>query len=285
LLAFALALLPSSALAAAGRVTLTSGGVLRTAILVQHRRLKQARRPAIVLLRGAKEKGGRLKRTFSLDEMARSTGAVLVYPEPLSGRWETSRGQEASRDAVFIRDLIARLIARGIAKQDKVFLVGAGTGGLLALRLACEEKDLFAGVAVIRASLPSALEVSCKPPRPVPFMMVADEADPVFPYQGGTASLPNGKVELLSAEATLGPFAKAAGCTDGVTATLLERDIHHGAHAYLDKLNNCAVPVQMVRIERGAHPPPGDSGTWHGFPFSEINSARLVWDFLRPLGG
>ena len=79
-LAFVLAGLPSAVLAAAGRVTVMSSGLPRTAILVQHRRLKQARRPAIVILRGVKEKGGRLKRTFSLEELAESSGAVLVYP-------------------------------------------------------------------------------------------------------------------------------------------------------------------------------------------------------------
>ncbi len=62
---------PSAALAATGRVTIVSDGVPRTAILVQHRRLKQARRPAVIVLRGGREKGARLRRTFSLEEMAR----------------------------------------------------------------------------------------------------------------------------------------------------------------------------------------------------------------------
>jgi polyhydroxybutyrate depolymerase len=115
---------PSAALAAAGRVTIVSDGVPRTAILVQHRRLKQARRPAVIVLRGGREKGVRLRRTFGFEEMARSSGAVLIYPEPLSGRWGGAPGPEASRDLVFIHDLIAKLGARGIADRRKVFLVG-----------------------------------------------------------------------------------------------------------------------------------------------------------------
>src|SRR5205807_2709659 len=55
---------PSAALAAAGRITLVSDGVPRTAIFVQHRRLKQARRPAVIILRGGREKGARLRRIF-----------------------------------------------------------------------------------------------------------------------------------------------------------------------------------------------------------------------------
>ncbi|MGH6820708.1 MAG: hypothetical protein ACREDU_07590, partial [Methylocella sp.] len=85
LLLLAFAGFSSAALAAAGRVTIVSDGVPRTAILLQHRRLKQARRPVVIILRGGREKGARLRRTFGLEEMARPSGAVLIYPEPLAG--------------------------------------------------------------------------------------------------------------------------------------------------------------------------------------------------------
>jgi polyhydroxybutyrate depolymerase len=276
---------PSAALAAAGRVTIVSDGVPRTAILLQHRRLKQARRPAVIVLRGGREKGARLRRTFGFEEMARSSGAVLIYPEPLAGRWGDAPGPEARRDSVFIHDLIAKFVARGIADRGKVFLVGIATGGTMALRLACDEKNAFAGVAILAASLPSDLEASCKPSHPIPLMMIAGAADTVVPFPGDKASLPHGKMELLSIDATLGLFGKAAGCAGGMTTTLFPgKDLRNGTRAYLDKLNNCAVPVEAVRIEGGGHPLPGlssEGGPGHG----DVNSAKLVWDFFRPLGG
>jgi len=284
LLAFA----GSAALAAAGRVTIVSDGVPRTAILVQHRRLKQARRPAVIILRGGREKGARLRRSFSLEELARSSGAVLIYPEPLAGRWGDAPGPEARRDSVFIHDLIAKFVAHGIADRGKVFLVGMGTGGIMALRLACDEKNVFAGMAVLGASMPADLETACKPSHPLPFMMIARTADTVVPDHGGKASLPHGKAEPLSLDATLGLFGKAAGCTEGMTTTILSsKDRHDGMHAYLDKLNNCKVPVEAIRIE-GGHALPGvasEVGPGHGLANGAVNSAKLVWDFFRPLGG
>ena len=236
---------PSAALAAAGRVTIVSEGIPRTAILVQHRRLKQARRPAVIILRGGREKGARLRRTFGFEEMARSSGAVLIYPEPLAGHWGDAPGPEARRDAVFIHDLIAKFVARGIADRGKVFLVGIATGGTMALRLACDEKNVFAGMAVLGASLPSDLEASCKPSRPIPLMMIATATDTVVPFHGDKASLPHGKTELLSIDATLGLFGKAAGCAGGMTTTVFPgKDVHDGTRAYLDKLNNCEVPLK-----------------------------------------
>jgi polyhydroxybutyrate depolymerase len=279
----------SVAYAAVGRVTIVSEGVSRTAILVQHRRLKQARRPAVVILRGGREKGARLRRIFGFEEMARSSGAVLIYPEPLAGHWADAPGPEARRDAVFIHDLIAKLVARGIADRGKVFLVGIATGGIVALRLACDEKNVFAGMAVLGASLPSDLAATCKPSHPIPFMMIAATTDAVIPYHGGKTSLPHGNVELLSIDATLGLFGKAARCAGGMTTTVLPgKDLRVGAPAYLDKLNNCEVPVQAVRIEGGGHPPAGLSsqgGPGHGFANGDVNRAKLVWDFFRRLGG
>ncbi len=280
---------PSAALAAVGRVTIVSDGVPRTAIFVQHRRLKQRRRPAVIILRGGREKGARLRRTYGFGEMARSSGAVLIYPEPLSGHWGDAPGPEARRDADFIHDLIAKFVARGIADRGKVFLVGVATGGMMALRLACGEKNIFAGIAVLGASLPSDLEATCKPPHPIPLMMIAGTAGTVTPSPGGKASLPNGKPELLSLGATLGLFGKAAGCAGGMTTTIFpDKNLHDGARAYLDKLNNCVVPVEAVRIEAGGHTLPGlssEAGPGHGLAKGDVNSAKLVWDFFRPLGG
>ncbi|HEX3496925.1 MAG TPA: phospholipase [Methylocella sp.] len=280
---------PSAALAAAGRVTIVSDGVPRTAILVQHRRLKQARRSAVIILRGGREKGARLRRVLDFEEMARSSGAVLIYPEPLAGRWGDAPGPEVRRDVVFIHDLIAKFVTRGIADRGKVFLVGMGTGGMMALRLACDERNVFAGMAVLGASLPSDLEASCKPSHPIPLMMIAGTADTVVPLQGDKASLPRGKTELLSIDATLGLFGKAAGCAGGMTTTLFPGKVtHDGTRAYLDKLNHCEVPVEAVRIEGGGRALPGlssEGGPGHGLATGEVNSAKLVWDFFRPLGG
>jgi polyhydroxybutyrate depolymerase len=278
---------PSAALAAAGRVTIVSEGVSRTAILVQHRRLKQARRPAVVILRGSREKGARLRRTFGCEDMARSSGAILIYPDPLAGHWGDEPGPEARRDSVFIHDLIGKFVARGIADRGKVFLVGIGTGGMIALRLACDETNVFAGMAVLGASMPADLETACKPAHPLPLMMIAGTADTVVPLHGGKASLPRGKMELLSVDATLGLFGKFAGCAGGMTTTIFPaKDLHDGTRAYLDKLNNCEVPVEAVRIEGGGQALPGfgsDAGPGHGL--TDVNSAKLVWDFFRPLGG
>jgi polyhydroxybutyrate depolymerase len=286
---FGIACLPSHAVAAAGRFTISSGGSPRAAILIQHNRLKKGRRPAIIVLRSARKQGAHLHRSFSLEEMARSSGAVLVYPEPLSGHWADVSGPEANWDTHFVRDLIAKLVNQGIANPSKVFLVGIGDGGIVALRLACDGKQNFAGVAILASSLPSGLEASCAPPAPIPLLMIAGTSDPQVPYHDGRDRLPHDKSELLSVDKTLGVFGKAAGCAGGLTTTAFpDKDIRDGTRAYRDKLNNCAVPVEAVRIEAGGHTLPGvrgEAGAGVGLTNGDVNSAKLVWDFFRPFGG
>ncbi len=282
---------PQMAFAAAGRISIESGGVTRTAILVQHHRLKQARRPLVIVLRSGREKGPHLKRIFGLEEMASSSGPVLIYPDPVAGHWSDAPGQEAGRDATFIRDVIAKLVSDGIVDRRKVFIIGISGGGLTALRIVCDNASLFAGAAALITSMPADLAASCKPSRPVPLMMIVGTADAVVPYNGGAANLTSSKVELLSVDATLAIFGKAAGCGDGhVTTPLPDFDTRDGARAYLDRLNGCKVPIEALRVEGGGHSVPGH---WSG-PGSDSargprnnggESAKLIWDFFRRLGG
>jgi polyhydroxybutyrate depolymerase len=281
-----LALLASPAVAAVGRVTIVSAGTPRTAILIEHRRLKKGRRPAIIVLRATRKQGARLRRSLSLEEMARTSGAVLVYPDPLSGHWGDASGPEANRDIHFVRELIAKLVSHGIANPNKLFLAGIGSGGMLALRLACEGKPRFAGVAVLASSLPSGLAASCLPPGPVPLLMISSAPDSTVAHHDGTETLPQEPGGMLSVENTLGLFGKAAGCGDGVTRTVYPGKEIHGTRAYLDKLNNCAVPVEAIRIEGSGHAagvPPGEAGAEVGLTNGDVNSAKLVWEFFRPL--
>jgi polyhydroxybutyrate depolymerase len=280
--------LPATASAASGRIALESGGVARTAYLIQHHRLKKARRPVVIVLRGW-DRSGRFRRGAGLQDMAKSSGPVLVFPDPLSGKWSDAPGPEANRDAAFIRDLIAKLAADGIADPRKIFIVGISKGGLLAMRIVCDNANLFAGAAAVLSSMPADLAATCKPSRPLPFLMIAGTADPLVPFRGGKASLPDSKAELLSVDATLAAFGKAAGCREGYATTALpDRDPRDGTRAYVDKLNGCKVPVEAVRIQGGGHVIPGQrsraAGSARGYN-GDVDGAKLIWDFFRRLGG
>jgi polyhydroxybutyrate depolymerase len=290
---------PSIAHAASGRVTIESGGVTRSAILVEHARLKKTRRPVIIILHSGGGGAVRVRHTLGLEDKARSASPVMVYPEAIAGHWSDAAKPGDTRDATFIHDLIAKLISEGIADRHRIFIVGGSSGGIMALKLACSGAEDFAGVVAIFASLPTDLRASCKPAHPLPLLLILGTADPFVPYNGGEANLVDIKAALLPGSATLDLFAKAAGCGDAhTTTTFADHDTKDNSRAYLDKLTGCKVPVELLRIEGGGHllprigalgagaraPEGGDRAAAQGMRNRDVDAPLLIWDFLRHLG-
>lgn len=275
-----------TASAASGRISIESGGVKRTAFLVEHARLKQARRPVIVFLHGQSGAGIRSRNRLGLDRALKSRSVVAVYPDALGERWDVSdAGSE--RELKFVRDLIVKLEKDGIADPKRIYVAGGGPGGILAMRLACRHADSFAGAASLIALMPAADAAACKPSRAIPFMLLAGTADPRMPFGGGKADIPEFKGEVVSAAATIAPFAAAAGCADKMTKVEVpDRDPNDGSRVQLEFRADCKAPIEMVKIEGGGHTLPGarpsvDRGQPVGARNGDIDTARLLLDFFR----
>lgn len=277
-------------LAASGRLTIESGGVRRTAYVVEHARLKRALRPTIIVLHGQNGAALWARRDLGLDEALRSRSVVSVYPDAIDGRWNVSE-PGGDRDLKFIDDLVAKLIADGISDRHRVFIVGSDTGGILAMRLGCRDARVYAGIAALIALMPASDAASCKPARPIPFLLLAGTADPRAPFNGGKADLAEFKDEMVSADATMAPFAQAAGCSGGRTVVeARDRDRNDGSRVQIGVLQGCKAPVELVKVEGGGHtlpgrPRAGDRGQPVGARNNDVNTTQIVLDFFRRAGG
>ena len=280
----------NSAFAASGRIVLDMDGVKRSAVIVEHSRLKRVRRPVIIVLHGSKGDGARIRRNLGLDEMVENTGTVLVFPDAFEGRWSLSAGAK-SDDPAFFRAIISRLNGQGVIDPKRVFIVGVSTGGILALQIACKEPENYTGFATVLANMPAGLARTCVPSRPVPLLMVNGTADPRLPYKGGTATNLDQVDQVASTDDTLGVFAKAAACGAKLPEiSFPNRNPKSGSRAFLDKYEGCKVPVELVRIEGGGHTIPGrwsgtDSGAAVGAHNVDVDTAKLIFDFFKRLNG
>jgi polyhydroxybutyrate depolymerase len=263
---------PRPAEAAYGRVTLNVDGVKRTATLVEFERLKKRKRPVIIVL--------------GLDAFARNIGAVIVYPDAVDGFWGRSKpGQPPPNDEAFVRALATKLVDQGVASRRRIFVAGISGGGMLAMKLGCDSADLFSGVGAFVANMPTDWAASCKPSQPVAFMLMNGTADPMAPFNGGVANMPEGPRDVLSAEATVAIFSKAAQCSGQRNQTILDRDKNDGSRVVIEHGVGCKAPVELVKVEGGGHTIPGrrltsTRGAPIGAQNNDLDGARLMWDFL-----
>lgn len=288
---FALGLLGDMRLAEAayGRVTLTIDGVKRSATLVEFERLKKRRRPVIIVLHGGAGGSGaglRARRNLGVEVVARKIGAIVVYPDAVDGYWGRAKpGQPVPDDSAFLRALATRLIEQGVASHRRIYIAGVSGGGMLAMKIACEQSDLFSAAGAFVANMPADVAASCRPAQPVAFMLMNGTADPMVPYQGGIANMPEGPRDVLSAEATVGIFAKAAQCNGQRSETIVDRDRNDGSRVLIHHGLDCKAPVALVKVEGGGHTIPGRrlSGS-RGMPVgaqnNDLDGARLMWEFL-----
>lgn len=283
--------LPRGAEAASGRITVDANNAHRTAIVVEYSRLKKKRRPTVIVLHGGRGTGGRIRRTLGLDELAIGSGAVMVYPDGIDGHWNRLRPPDTGPDdPAFLQALVNKLVADGISDRRRIYLVGFSSGGMLALRMACEHADSIAGVGAIGAALPAEVAPTCKPARPIPTILVNGTADPLVPFQGGKDNLSDDKGELASAEATLAPFVAAAGCgTARTSSPLPDRDPKDGSRVTIERFSGCKVPVELVRVDGGGHTIPGrptvsNRGVPVGAQNNDFDAGRLVFDFFKRVG-
>lgn len=282
--------LPAPA-SAAGRLTVQSGGTVRSAVVVQHERLKLRRRPLVIILHPTGGVGGRGHRHRGLEEIADSGKPVFLYPEPLGGEWPVAAGPDADRDVRFLRDLVDRFIGDGIVDPRKIYLIGESSGGVFAYRAVCAGIGRpVAGLATLGAAMPADL-ANCAT-NPMAYIAISNANDPRIPFAGGPAKLADGSFDALPAETTLALFAKNSGCGAKHEDRLLtERDAHGAAHPVRGTIlsfSGCKAPAELIRLEgMGIHI------SSHGLDRSpeaakdqgsEFDAARKVWDFLKRNG-
>ena len=118
----------------------------------------------------------RLEASSGLSRTADARGFIVVYPGGVQNAWDMTQG---GRDAGFLRELVARLSARGNIDRRRVFVTGFSMGGGMANRAACDLADVFAAAAPVSGSYQ--WHQLCVPRRPMPIFSVHGAADTTVP--------------------------------------------------------------------------------------------------------
>jgi polyhydroxybutyrate depolymerase len=241
--------------------------------------------PLVIALHGGGGTGERFANTSAYDAVAEAESFIVVYPDGVNERWNDGRNNaEASVDDVsFIAALIQELSRIRSIDLAQVYVTGISNGGFMTGRLACDRPDLFAGYAIVAASLPGNIEDTCDVQNPGSILVIHGTADRFIPYEGGED--PGGNPILSIPQATQF-WAESNGCDPrGQTRWLSNRDRLDRTVVTETHYANCTQnPVQLLTIWGGGHTWPGgvDQPRWLvGITSQEVNASQRIWDFFQ----
>lgn len=285
LIAFLLLTLASAQ--AEQRVTVKTADGPREAILSPAQ--KPGPNPTIIILHGATISAERMARASGFAEAAAERGFTAVFPEGKAQRWNDARntGRSNVDDVGFLNALAHQLIDAKIADPTRLYLAGISNGGMMAFTMICEPQSPFVGVATVIASLPSNLQATCHPPRPLAVVMMNGTADPMVPFGGGKVGFLGRRGTVLGVERTADIFAKAQGCGTHTQAMLPKMDKGEKTSVKLLTWANClpGSSLRLYEIVGGGHQIPGGP-TFIPFLFGSPNhDIRAANEILEAFSG
>jgi poly(3-hydroxybutyrate) depolymerase/tetratricopeptide (TPR) repeat protein len=229
-------------------------------------------RPTIIMLHSAGSNAAREASAPGLGQLAPQNGFAAVFPEGRAGRWNhLPPGKEATAfaelafkdaggaldDVKFLKLLVADLVRRGVSDPKRIYLVGRSAGGLMTLRMACEDARPFAGIGLLITGMSEPQGALCRPAKPLPALMLNGTADQVVPYGGGTVAGLDGTpgrgvFAVWPAERLVEFFRRLNGCADPVQLSVVAVQSREQIH--LERSAGCAgAPIQFYRVAGGGH--------------------------------
>jgi polyhydroxybutyrate depolymerase len=222
--------------------------------------------PLVVALVGCPKTGEEMAQATYLDSRAESGGFVIVYPDPVSGCWNS--GTQAcvlnpnADDITFIARLLDRLTTDLRVDTARVFAAGFDCGAVMAYRLACEFSDRFAAIASVGGEMDDS--AVCRPSTAVSILEMHGTDDSWVDYTQGAKAVQ----EWVTFDGCSGNPTQSIS---GITKTSLWSTCHQGTQ------------VRFDTVVGGHH-------TWFGSDLGiggpvdgEPSSNQVVWDFFARL--
>lgn len=251
-----------------------------------------SRLPVVVAFHGGGGDGASMERFSGLDELARSSGVLVVYPDG-TGRlrrvltWNAgtccaSAARDDVDDVRFVGALIDDLVARHNADPERVYLTGMSNGAMMAYRVAAELPHRIAAVGAVAGGLevpPSSLRGA------VPILHVHGTEDEHVPFEGGRGRRSIAGVPFTSVEATIRAWVARNDANPVPVVERLPDTVDDGTR--IVRKRYAARPggaeVVLYVVEGGGHTWPGGrvAPRLLGVTSMDVSARDLLWDFFR----
>lgn len=159
---------------------LASGGLNRSYLMIRPPVQRGASLPVVMVLHGRGLTPAAMERiSHLLPVLGR---AIIVFPAGWDRSWNAGAccgiaHSDGVDDTAFLTGVVHQVLAtQPDVSSQRVYMVGYSNGGRMAMRMACADPGLFAGLAAVEA-VPAG---PCATTVPVPTVLVDSTADPLL---------------------------------------------------------------------------------------------------------
>jgi polyhydroxybutyrate depolymerase len=248
--------------------------------------------PLLIALHGRLGTGKKMIKQTGFNRIADREGFIAVYPEGFKRGWADGRGiSHADKrdvdDVAFIDRLINVLEEEFPIDSSRIYIAGHSNGGFMAQRLAIEQPQHFAAIAVVAASVSEWLATRFTSGGMMPILFINGTADTVTPYLGGRQP---GGARVLSVEDALKMWAHFNGCKEA-PAVRETHELNNGPLVSVSTYGSCKKhsQVKLYTIQGGGHVWPGESedisGSGHAKMGKGIDASEEIWKFFKRITG
>jgi len=261
-------------------------------------------RPLLLALHGGFGDGAAMERLTQsgFNRLADQEGFLVVYPDGVEKHWNDGRSQVSYRshkekidDVGFLAALIDEIARQFPLDRQRVYATGMSNGAMMCHRLAAELSDRIAAIAPVGGSIPEDLLPRCRPPRPVPVLIISGTADPLVPWAGGDirgglfGQRSIGRV--LSAPAAAEHWARHNGCVAPPAITrLADKDPEDGTQVRQEAYGGGkdGSEVILLAVEGGGHTWPSGwqylAEAFVGKTCKDVDACAVIWEFFKRHG-
>ena len=230
--------------------------------------------PLLMLFHGFASSPAAIDADTGLEKLGATRGYVVVSPQGSGSPSSWSFvGPQATKDFAFVVGLTKFVLQTVCVDPAHVFAAGHSAGSAFTGFLVCRPPYLFAGAAMVEATIPS----TCPANVAQSVLAVHGTADPVVLYNGGkgmgqTMSIPPVKQTIAS-------LAKRAGCR------AVAEDTRPASGVVLSEYPDCSAGrrVALLTIEGGTHPWAGGlqaKREERGVPGAQYSASTAILDFF-----
>lgn len=211
-------------------------------------------------------------------------GFIVVVPDAYSEGMKWNNGvtkTDGPDDLLFISSLVTKIKDSFKIDNNKVFVAGKATGGIMAYQVAASMSDQFAAVGVFGASAGFRLQDGAKPlsitapANPISVFAIHGMEDGLIPY-GNSKAAKNAKSGYMTFGETESFWKEAIGCGDNMQAKQTKHD-HLLWHNWAGCKNN--TELKTLSIWSGDNDWPEGTAKIKGVSV-DIPATQVIWEFL-----